>query len=67
MRNLSLQLVKHHFLFFWALFLQIDVLKSMLKKHYKLFLAPELLQVVNLEQEADVLLSAQILQQFILH
>lgn len=31
----------------------------MLKKHDKLFLAPGVLQVINLEQEADVLLSAQ--------
>lgn len=30
----------------------------MLKKKYKLFLALGLLQVINLEQEADVLLSA---------
>lgn len=31
----------------------------MLKKHDKLFLAPGVLQVINLEQGDDVLLSAQ--------
>lgn len=58
MRNLSLQLVKYHFLFFWVPFLQTDILKSMLKKKYKLVLAPGLLQITNLEQETDMLLSA---------
>lgn len=38
---------------------ETDILKSMMKKKYKLVLAPGLLQVIHLEQEADVLLSAQ--------